>query len=130
MLSIFKPDSKALDFVNQCMLREGCEMTFDELFKKCDIDGNNLLFKEEFAAVLKESNESLSKIKWMITREFDNADVNNDNSLSYEEAFHSFEKHFRFVYKNMLTADHVYQMKDGPKCESCGELHWQDGPNL
>ena len=29
---VYRPDGKALDFVNQCLLREGCEMTFDELF--------------------------------------------------------------------------------------------------
>jgi hypothetical protein len=105
-------------------------MTFDELFKKCDIDGNNLLIKEEFATVFKESNENLAKIKWLITREFENADVNNDNSLTYEEAFASFEKQFRNMFKNMLTADHAYQIRDGPKCESCEGLFWQDGPHL
>ncbi len=71
-------------------------MTFDELFKKCDKDGNKLLLREEFAEIMKESNEGLAKIQWIVTREFDNADVNNDNSLTYEEAFCSFEKHFRF----------------------------------
>lgn len=105
-------------------------MTFDELFKKCDIDGNNLLHKAEFADIIKESNESLSKIKWLIIREFGNADINNDDSLTYEEAFLNFEKHFKNMYHNILTKDHVFKMKDAPSCESCSGLFWQDGPNL
>jgi hypothetical protein len=55
-----------------------------------------LLQRDEFADILKESNEGLAKIQWIVSREFDAADVNNDNSLTYEEAFHSFEKHFHF----------------------------------
>jgi hypothetical protein len=57
---------------------------------------------------LKESNEGLAKIQWIVSREFDAADVNNDNSLTYEEAFHSFEKHFRLTYSKIMTADLIY----------------------
>lgn len=112
------------------MLREGCEITFDELFSKCDKDNNKLLHRDEFSEILKEANEGLAKIQFIVNRQFDIADVNNDNSLSYEEAFNSFEKHFRFIYKNLMTADLIYIMKDGPKCESCNGYYWQDGPHL
>ena len=89
-----------------------------------------MLQRDEFADILKESNEGLAKIQWIVAREFDAADVNNDNSLTYEEALRSFEKHFRFSYKNLMTVDLIYQMKDGPNCEACSGLYWQDGPHL
>jgi Ca2+-binding EF-hand superfamily protein len=62
-------------------------MTFDELFKKCDKDNNKILFIEQFVEILKESNDGLAKIQWIVKRGFDAADANEDNSLSYEEAF-------------------------------------------
>ncbi len=89
-------------------------MTFDQLFKHCDKDNNKLLFIEQFNNILKEANDSLAKIQWIVKRGFDAADINEDNSLSYEEAFQSFEKHFRITYKNLMTADLIYIMKEGP----------------
>lgn len=29
-----------------------------------------------------------------------------------------------------MTADLIYIMKEGPQCESCNGLFWQDGPHL
>ena len=78
----FKLNEKDLDFVNQCLLREGCLKTFQQLFKDCDKEGNHLLVMEEFKEFLKQSHDNLSSIDFIVDRKFAIADKNLDSYLT------------------------------------------------